>query len=90
MRTAYILKDVGSDMSYGDECIRHYLPGVINNSKNDILNQFESHSLYGFAFYVNRIWLNEYETECVEHFFYVCNRRSEGCMYNNSKITILS
>ena len=36
LRTTYILKDVGSNMSSGGECIRHYLPVVINNSKNDI------------------------------------------------------
>ena len=75
LRTTYILKDVGSNMSSGSRCIRHYLPVVINDLKNDILNKIETHSLYGFVFYIKRIWLNEYKTECVEQNCYVCNRR---------------
>ena len=75
LRTTYILKDVGSNMSSGNKCIRHYLPVVINDLKDDILNKIETHSLYGFVFYIKRIWLNEYKTECVEQNCYVCNRR---------------
>ena len=33
LRTTYILKDVGSNMSSGNKCIRHYLPDVINDFK---------------------------------------------------------
>ena len=75
LRTTYILKDVGSNMSSGNKCIRHNLPVVINDLKDDILNKIETHSLYGFVFYVKRIWLNEYKTECVDQNCYVCNRR---------------
>ena len=71
LRTTYILIYVGSNMSSGNKCIRHYLPVVINNSKNDILDKIEKHSLYGFVFYIKRIWLNEYKTECVEQNCYV-------------------
>ena len=52
------------------------IPVVINNLKADILNKIDTHSLYGFVFYIKRIWLNEYKTECVEPNCYVCNRRS--------------
>ena len=76
LRTTYILKDVGSNMTSGDKCIRHHLPVVINNLKADILSKIDTHSLYGFVFYIKRIWLNEYKTECVEPNCYVCNRRS--------------
>ena len=76
LRTTYILKDVGSNMTSGDKCIRHHLPVVINNLKADILNKVDTHSLYGFVFYIKRIWLNEYITECVEPNCYVCNHRS--------------
>ena len=65
-----------SNMSSRDKCIRYYLPVVIDNSKNDILNKIETHSLYGFAFYRKRKWLKEYKIECVEQNCYVCNRRS--------------
>ena len=75
LRTTYILKDVGSNMSSGNKCIRHYLPVVINYLKSDILNKIETLSLYGFVFYIKIIWLNEYKTECVEQNCYVCNRR---------------
>ena len=75
LRTTYIVKYVGSNMSSGNKCIRHYLSVVSNDLKNDILNKIETHSLYGFVFYIKRIWLNEYKTECVEHNCYVCNRR---------------
>ena len=76
LRTSYILKDVGSNMTSGDKYIRHHLPVVINNLKSDILNKVDTHSLDGFVFYIKRIWLNEYKTECVEPNCYVCNRRS--------------
>ena len=72
LRTTYILKDVGSNMSSGNNCIRHYLP--TNDLKNDILNKIETHSLYDFVFYIKRIWLNEYKTECVDQNCNVCNR----------------
>ena len=75
LRTTYILKDVGSNMSSENNCIPHYLPVVINDLKNDILNKIETHSPYGFVFYIKIIWLNEYKTECVEQNCYVCNRR---------------
>ena len=39
LRTTYILKDVGSNMSSENNCIPHYLPVVINDLKNDILNK---------------------------------------------------
>ena len=44
-----------------DKCIRYYLPVAID-TKNDILNKIETHSLYGFAFYRKRLWLKEYKT----------------------------
>ena len=56
LRTTYILKDVVSNMSSGNKCIRHYLPVVINDLKNDILNKIETHFLYGFVFYIKIIW----------------------------------
>ena len=52
LRTTYILKDVGSNMTSGHKCIRHYLPVVINNLKADILNKIDTHSLNGFVFYI--------------------------------------
>ena len=55
LRTTYILKDVGSNMTNGDKCIRHYLPVVINNLKADISNKIDKHYLYGFVFYIKRI-----------------------------------
>ena len=62
-------------MSNGNKCIRHYLPYVINNSRMDILNEIETHSPYGFVFFIKRMRLNEYKAECVEQNCYVCNRR---------------
>ena len=50
-----ILKDVGSSMTSGHQCIRHYLPVVIDNLKADILNKIDTHSLYGFVFYIKRM-----------------------------------
>ena len=66
LSTTYILKDVGSNIFSGNKCIRQYLPVVINDLKNDILNKIETHSLDGFVFYIKRIWLNEYKTGCVK------------------------
>ena len=75
LRTTYILKDVGSNMTSGDKCIRHHLPVVINNLKADILNEVDTFFLW-FCILYKGIWLNEYKTECVEPNCYVCNRRS--------------
>ena len=55
LRTTYILKYVGSNMPSGDKCIRHHLPVLINYLKADILNKIDTHSLYGFVFYIKRI-----------------------------------
>ena len=68
LRTIYILKDIDSNMSSGNICIRHYMPIVIDtgSSKNDTLNKIKTDSLHGFAFYIKRIWLNKYKTEWVE------------------------
>ena len=53
-------------MTSGDKYIRHYLPVVMNNLKAGILNKIDTHALYDFAFYIKRIWLSEYKTECVK------------------------
>ena len=52
LRTTYMLKDVGSNMTSGDKCIRHHLPVAISNLKADILNKVDTHSLYDFVFYI--------------------------------------
>ena len=46
LRTTYILKVVGSNMTSRDKCIRHHLPVVINYLKVNILNSRYTFSLW--------------------------------------------
>ena len=76
LRSTYILNESGSNTPSGDKCIRHYLPTVINKLEPDILNEISTRSLQGFAFYIKRMMINKYQTECDVRNYYVCDIRS--------------
>ena len=72
-RTEYILEDNGFIRPSGDNCIRHYLPSAINKSKPDTLDKISTHTIQGFALYIQRAIISNYRAECIIRNCYICN-----------------
>ena len=76
LRTNGILENATTKTSSGENCIRFHLPVVINNTDRNVLDKVSTHSYEGFAFYVKRITICNYNDECNLRNCYVCNTRS--------------
>ena len=57
-----------------DNCLRNYLPKVINNTDTKIIEKVFSHSFQGFTWYIKQNFINSYETTCTINKCYVCKR----------------
>ena len=84
LRTNGILENATTKTSSGENCIRFQLPVVINNTNRNVLDKVSTHSYEGFAFYVKRITICNYNNEYNSRNCYVCNTRSKvkKCMNN--------
>ena len=59
---------------YADNTLRNYLPALINNTPQNILQKIRTHSILGFSSNVKNNYLNSYNVECSIPDCYVCNR----------------
>lgn len=58
---------------YAEYNVRYQLPILLNNNENSIINKVNTHSEFGFSFYVKRHLINSYEDNCTIPNCYVCN-----------------
>ena len=56
-------------------CLRHYLPKLLEETPDCIINCIESHSYEGFSSYVKTFYINSYRTECLIPNCYICSDR---------------
>ena len=73
LRMNSVLKHVTTTTSSGENCIRFHLPVLINSTESSVLDKISTHSYGGFAFYVKRITISNYSTECNLQNCYVCH-----------------
>ena len=53
-------------------CLRNFLPSIMNETSSDILDKIDTHSFKGYSNYAKRTYIDKYSTEChVEH-CYIC------------------
>ena len=57
-----------------NECIRHYIPTLINDLPKELKAKIDTHSLSGFTNSYKRKLLSNYPTECLVRDCYVCGR----------------
>ena len=60
----------------GENCIRYYLPRLVNSTNQDILEKISTHSYHGFSWYIKRNVINNYAATCTIPNCYICSRRS--------------
>ena len=76
LRNENILINPEARTRRGENCIRCYLPRLVNNTNQDILKKTSTHSYQGFAFYIKRNVISNYATSCTIANCYICSRRS--------------
>ena len=55
--------------------IKNRLPQLINQAPKIIIDKMSTHSLYGLSFYLKRVYINAYQTDCTNPNCYVCSTR---------------
>ena len=55
-------------------CLRNYLPGVINTTPLNVLDKVSTHSYKGFSNYAKLKLIENYSNECSIENCYICNR----------------
>ena len=76
LRNENILINSEARTRSGENCIRYYLPRLVNNTNQDILEKTSTHSYQGFAFYIKRNVISNYATSCTIANCYICSRHS--------------
>ena len=55
-------------------CLRQYLPVILNSTNPNILSKITTHSYNGFSNYAKDRFIEEYKLECQINNCYICNR----------------
>ena len=61
---AHLINVEGTRTKKAENCVRHHLTIILNNTPSCILDKINTHSLEGFSFFVKRYYLNELTYEC--------------------------
>ena len=81
LRVTKSLSDANTKTIGGEKCICSYLPKVINETDDDVMDKIATHSYQGFAFYFKRITIGNYNLGCDKRSCYVCNLRSNWKLF---------
>ena len=73
-RYAHLINVEGTRTKMAENCIRHHLTIILNNTPGCILDKINTHSLQGFCFFIKRYYLNELTYECHLRECYVCRK----------------
>ena len=73
-RYAHLINVEGTRTKMAENCIRHHLTIILNNTPGCILHKINTHSLQGFSFFIKRYYLNELTYECHLRECYVCRK----------------
>ena len=76
LRVIKSVSDANTKTIGGEKCIRSFLPKVINETDDDVIDKIATNSYQGFAFYFKRITIGNHSLKCDKRNFYVCNLRS--------------
>ena len=66
------LRTIRTRTVFARNCLRHFLPDLINNLPINIIEKVNTHSFTGFSFYVKNVFISSYQTECTLMNCYVC------------------
>ena len=64
-----------SHTASGRNCMRFFVPDILNKSPPCITNKIYTHSYKGFCDYAKKYVINTYETTCTIVNCYICNRK---------------
>ena len=81
LRVTESLSDANTKTIGGEKCIRSYLPKVINETDDDVMDEIATHSYQGFAFYFKRITIIIYSLSCDKRNCYECYLRSNWKLF---------
>ena len=71
-RYSHLINIEATRTRMAENCIRHNLITIVNNTPRCILDKIDTHSLEGFSFFIKRHYLNELTYECNLMECYVC------------------
>ena len=60
---------------FASYCLRHYLPRLINDLPELVINKIYTHSFEGYSTYVKKWIIGSYEIECKLSHCYICLRQ---------------
>ena len=73
-RQSLVLNNMFSSSRYGENCIRFYLPLLVNNSSQCVLEKVTTHRYQGFMLYIKKRMIDRYVAQCYVRLCYDCNR----------------
>ena len=53
-------------------CLRNFLPSIMNETSSDILDKINTHSFKGYSNYAKMTYINKYSTVCQIEHCYIC------------------
>ena len=71
-RYSHLINVEATRTRMAENCIRHHLITILNNTPRCILDKIDTHSVEGFSFFIKRHYLNELTYECNLRECYVC------------------
>ena len=63
------------------QTIRHYLPSLLNNTSDTIINSMDTISILSFKKRVKKLYIGAYSDECNKPNCYICNRQFKLYIY---------
>ena len=84
-RQSLVLNKVLSSSRYGENCIRFYLPLLVNNSSQCVLEKVTTRCYQGFISYIKKRMIDRYVAQCYVRLCYICNRK----WWNASDVSLL-
>ena len=73
-RQSLVLNNVFSSSRNGENCIRFYLPLLVNDSSQCVLEKVTTHCYQGFISYIKKRMIDRYVAQCYVRLCYICNR----------------
>ena len=71
-RYSHLINVEATRTRMAENCIRHHLITILNNTPRCILDKIDTHIVEGFSFFIKRHYLNELTYECNLRECYVC------------------
>ena len=77
-RQAYELHIPRVISTLGGKCIRNYLPKMLSETSPAVKSKIDTHSYFGFSYYLKQHMIEQYNVECTIPLCYICTNDYSG------------